>query len=220
LTRKRKIFIYLFSITLIGFLIFNYLGPRNYNYKEDIKHVLVTLTTSKTDTIFVRVQPFSDVPDEMINTLFTKLKKIYPYVILNRPIDLPASAYYAPKNRFKADTIICFLRINALKNEKYIGITSKDISHAKGKIKDYGIMGLGFQPGNSCVISSFRISKVNKSEQLFKLAIHELGHNFGLPHCKNSNCYMRDAEGKNHFDEESSLCQNCKKYLIKFGWKL
>src|SRR6202000_1310347 len=110
------------------------------------------------------------------------------------PIQLPQSAYYSPRNRYRADSIISYLDRFGRADTVIIGLTAKDISMNKGNIKDWGIMGLGFQPGNACVISAFRLSKSNLSEQLYKIALHELGHTQGLPHCKNKICYMRDAE--------------------------
>jgi archaemetzincin len=81
-------------------------------------------------------------------------------------------------------------------------------------------MGLGFQPGNACVVSTFRLQKGELSDQLFKLSLHELAHTQGLPHCKNKTCFMRDAKGENHLDEEIGFCQSCKSFLKSKGWLL
>ncbi len=101
-----------------------------------------------------------------------------------------------------------------------IGLTSKDISTTKGKIEDYGIMGLGYTPGNACVVSTFRVSKENKQNQFFKFCIHELGHTSGLPHCPEKTCFMRDAEGGNPSNEEKDFCPKCKVHLISKDWNL
>jgi archaemetzincin len=101
-----------------------------------------------------------------------------------------------------------------------VGLTNKDISTDNGNIPDWGVMGLGYQPGKSCVVSTFRLSKRNLKEQYFKVAIHELGHTQGLPHCPNKTCLMTDAEGKNNTDKENGFCEKCKAFLIAKGWKL
>lgn len=95
-----------------------------------------------------------------------------------------------------------------------------DISTSKGEIKDWGVMGLGYCPGKSCVASSFRLSAQKRQQQFFKVAIHELGHTQGLAHCANKTCLMRDAEGSNYLNEETGFCENCKAVLVKKGWKL
>ena len=85
---------------------------------------------------------------------------------------------------------------------------------------DFGVMGLGYRPGNACVASTFRLNAENKSEQFYKVAIHELGHTQGLKHCPDKTCFMRDAEGKNPTNEEKDFCQNCKKVLRSKHWKI
>lgn len=81
-------------------------------------------------------------------------------------------------------------------------------------------MGLGYRPGNACVASSFRLTKKNKTQQFHKVALHELGHTQGLPHCPDKSCLMRDAEGGNPLDEEKAFCASCRQYLKSKNWKL
>lgn len=131
--------------------------------------------------------------------------------------ELPASAYYPARRRYRADSLIYYLKRHCPHNANIMGITNQDISTTKHNVTDYGIMGLGFQPGPSCVISSFRLHKNNISIELFKVAIHEWGHNQGLPHCPNEECYMRDAKGGNPLQEEQGFCSTCKGFLKKKG---
>lgn len=169
--------------------------------------------------VFV-VQPFADIPADQVTLVYEKLKAINSKIILGRSIALPVSTYYQPRSRYRADSLINYLDRLGSADTVIIGVTEKDISTTKGKIADWGIMGLGFQPGNACVVSTFRLSKSNLPEQLFKISLHELGHTQGLPHCKNKTCYMRDAEGGNHLDEETGFCPSCRSFLESKGWKL
>ncbi|WP_326521356.1 matrixin family metalloprotease [Rhizosphaericola mali] len=100
-----------------------------------------------------------------------------------------------------------------------LGLTSFDISTTKNSIKDWGVMGLGFEPGKACIASDFRLSSNEKLMQLFKVSIHELGHTQGLKHCKVKSCFMRDAEGRNPTNEEIEFCKTCKHTLISKGWR-
>lgn len=167
-------------------------------------------TVNEKEAVTILVQPFKDINSEDVELVVEEIRKIYPKIKVLEPIDFPDNSYYKPRNRYRADSIISFLSKNTKQNFVTIGLTAKDISATKGNIKDFGIMGLGFRPGTACVASSFRLNKDNRNEQLFKVAIHELGHTQGLKHCPEKKCFMRDAEGKNPTDEETEFCKKCK----------
>jgi len=169
--------------------------------------------------VTILVQPFKDIKPESVYFVTEKIKEVYGNVTITEAIDLPENAYYKERNRYRADSIIKFLDKKTEKNFVTIGLTSKDISVAKGKWEDYGIMGLGYRPGKACVASKFRLNKENSDEQLFKIAIHELGHTQGLKHCPEKMCFMRDAEGKNPTNEETDFCNRCKSFLKTKNWK-
>jgi archaemetzincin len=171
-------------------------------------------------SVTIIIQPFNDLSATQIKNTFNQLKLINPNIVLRAAIDLPPSAYYKKRNRYRADSLIRFLRTLAENNQVVIGMTSKDISTTKDKIEDWGVMGLGFCPGNACMVSTYRLTKTNKDEQFYKVSIHELGHTQGLPHCINKTCFMRDAEGGNPLDEETDFCNACKLVLKQKGWAL
>ncbi len=173
-----------------------------------------------TKKIIIDLQPFDDLPKDYLNYVHAELKKMYTDIELKKSMPLPKLAWYAPRKRYRADSLIQYLSRITPKGHLTIGLTTKDISTTDGAIKDWGIMGLGYCPGKSCVASSFRLSKDNKLLQLFKVSIHELGHTQGIPHCPNKTCYMQDAEGKNKTDEEVGFCDKCKNILLKSGWAL
>ncbi len=164
------------------------------------------------------IQPFSDIDPAYTEFVYQEIQKYYPHISLAKTIELPAAAYYAPRNRYRADSIIRLLARKANAGDVILGLTEKDISSSKNQSKDWGVMGLGYCPGNACVASSFRLLKKSKKVQFFKVAIHELGHTQGLPHCAEKSCFMRDALGGNPTDEEKAFCANCKKNLKGRGW--
>lgn len=136
-------------------------------------------------------------------------------------LPLPASSYYAPRNRYRADSILSFLKGHKAEYDKVIGITESDISATHEEYADWGIMGLAYQPGVSAVISTFRIktgasSLTHVLERFHKVVLHETGHTFGIPHCEKSyDCLMHSAQGKvSTLDaEKKELCMNCKKKI-------
>lgn len=198
----------LYALATILFLVFSCSEKPQQQQPEKI---------SKSMTILI--QPFKDFSSESTAKTTEEIRKIYPKVQVMEAIDFPANAYYKERNRYRADSVIKFLNSRTKEGFVTIGLTSKDISVTKGKIKDYGIMGLGYRPGKACVASKYRLDKKNGDEQFFKIAIHELGHTQGLKHCPEKTCFMRDAEGGNPTDEEKDFCQKCKTFLINKNWK-
>ena len=166
------------------------------------------------------IQPFNDFSPTLSQYVFTALKTINPNTVLRVSIPLPVQSFNAARNRYRADTIIRFLSKFGNIDTVIIGLTSKDISTTKGAFADWGVMGLGYCPGKACIVSTYRLGKTRLSAQFYKVAIHELGHTQGLPHCANKTCFMRDAEGGNPLDEEKDFCDSCKAWLRRKGWRL
>ena len=144
---------------------------------------------------------------------------------------IPQNYYINIKSpRYRADSIIRHLKTIKPDSIDYVlGLTAFDISITKRdanrdilkpthKYTDWGIFGLGSVSGSSCVISSYRLSTGTKNlfySRIKKVAIHELGHNLGLPHCKNKNCVMTDAvERISTIDDEGlDLCDDCRRQI-------
>lgn len=126
---------------------------------------------------------------------------------------LPKEAYYPPRRRYRADRLIADL---ARRPEwKVVGLTHRDISTTKAKVKDWGVFGLGYCPGRSAVVSTHRLG--GRSDRLRKVVIHEFGHTLGLPHCPNRGCLMNDAEGSiRTVDRESGrFCPTCARVVAR-----
>lgn len=187
---------------------------------EKEKELSDETSETKNNFIVIDIQPYEGLSKEITEHIYTELKKVYPNVKLLNSVPLPKRAFYKPRNRYRADTLIYLLRNKTPDGHVTLGLTNKDISTASGKHFDWGVMGLGYQPGKACVASTFRLSKTNTKEQFFKVAIHELGHTQGLPHCPNTQCIMTDAEGKNKTDNEKGFCTKCKAVLVSKGFDL
>jgi archaemetzincin len=168
----------------------------------------------------VILQPLEFTDSAALLQLKDSVEQFYDVTVyINSNKSFPGDLFYKPRNRYRADRIIHWLRMNMPDSVRTIvGITSKDVSTTKTNAYDYGVMGLGYRPGNACVVSTFRPAKTAKNkkhlqERLYKLVIHEMGHNFGLPHCSNEACFMVDAEGQMKLDNERFLCDSCKRSL-------
>lgn len=156
------------------------------------------------------LQPLGSVDHHQLDSAAAALSREHDAVVrIARPIELPASAHTNIRTpRYRADTLIAWLRaIKPDSADLIIGITQQDISITKydstGRIKepawkyrDFGIFGLGYIGGPSCVVSTFRLGEApipRFFDRLKKIAVHEVGHNRALPHCTDAACVMRDA---------------------------
>lgn len=166
------------------------------------------------------MQPLGDFKTEQSQKIFEEIKTITPNIVLRSKKSFPENSFYKPRNRYRADSIIKSLKDKIGKDSIIVGLSNRDISTTYKGVVDWGVMGLGYRPGKACVVSDFRLSPKNKSEQFYKLVLHELGHAEGLPHCAVKTCLMRDAEGGNPLDEEKEFCMSCKSFLMRKGWQL
>ncbi|MEO5916899.1 MAG: archaemetzincin [Luteolibacter sp.] len=151
----------------------------------------------------VAIQPLGPVKQADVQRVQAGIEALYAVsveVLPEKP--LPKSAYYPPRDRYKADGIIEVLAAEAAPRiSKVIGFTARDISTTNDEGKDWGIFGLGQLGGRACVISTFRLRAGKADAKLFqarlvKVVNHELGHTFGLDHCPTAGCFMQDAVGK------------------------
>lgn len=177
----------------------------------------------------VLVKQYKGFPKNELDTITSILEKIYGVkTVISANEKLYPKAFINVKSaRYRADSIINFQKSDLNDSIDYVlGLTSEDISTSKKdkdgnilkpeyKYQDWGIMGLAYCPGNSCVISSFRLKHKNKTiyfDRLKKVSVHEFGHNLGLPHCPNKKCVMTDAvETVSTIDNANlELCEDCK----------
>lgn len=176
-----------------------------------------TTTALPTTSRIIKLLPLGNVDKVILSNTYNSLVKFLPKLEILSSTRMPSIAYYKPRDRYRADSLIHWLNSKAKANEIYVGITGVDISATKGINEDWGVMGLSYIPGKACVVSYARLK--DKST-FYKVVIHEIGHTMGLPHCPNKTCFMRDADGKDTTGEEKEFCQACKARLIKSGWHL
>ena len=183
-----------------------------YSCKTDPANTTPTLRT-------VRIQPYEGFSLVLADSLADACRQIFQNVVVGSVRALPVSSFNKARNRYRADILIESLARFADKETVVIGLTHHDISTTKAPYPDWGVMGLGYQPGSSCVVSTYRFKRKNLNE-LYKVALHELGHNSGLPHCEDDHCYMRDANGGYPLDQLTGFCTSCRTDLLQRVWRI
>ena len=165
-----------------------------------------------------RYETFSRTKAEYLRV---ELQKVYPSVVLqDSSIELPQKYYFKPRNRYSGNGLLRDLSVYK-KNKVVLGLTNHAIYQANELSPTYGIFGVSPVGAHVAVISSIYPSgKKHTDEHLVKLMLHELGHAFGLNHCKDQHCFMVDAEHGDKFAQTPSFCNDCKQFLKSKGWKL
>jgi archaemetzincin len=180
----------------------------------------------------VGIQPYKPLNRSQADTIAAVIAKVYGFKVhVLKSLPIPAQAFVNKKSpRYRADEILEIQSEQRPDSLDFIlGMTLFDISTTKRddngnietpvtKYSDWGILGLAYRPGESCVVSTFRIKGNDKKfmERLKKICVHEIGHNLGLEHCKTEGCVMADAaETIATIDHvRSTPCAACKRRLM------
>jgi archaemetzincin len=191
---------------------------------------LATLAAAPAEVTTARilyVQPLGGctAPATGTSEVAAALRAFYPIEVRVLPCqELPKAAYYPPRMRYRAERLLTYLNQRMPKDGwRILGLTAVDISTTKDQYTDWGVMGLGELPGTATVISAFRCRKKARNprhavERLAKVAVHEIGHTLGLPHCPTRGCLMEDAMGKVvTTDRERDFCARCRALAAEQG---
>ena len=186
-----------------------------------------TIKTSSSDAVkpnipIIYITSLGDVPLAHLNYVQQSVIEFFHYqVAINPKQSLTSDLKNSPQGRYVADKIL--KKFNSKRN--ILLLTNVDIVTNKKErgVKEWGIFGLGYRPGTTCVISTFilnkpkvKVSNEKFFERLKKICIHEIGHNLGLDHCSsNRQCLMNDARGRiSQVDMETlDFCKSCKKKI-------
>lgn len=179
----------------------------------------------------VAIQPLGNYNASLAKEIQQAITRYYGVKVqIQKQKPIPESHFVTIKSpRYRADSIIHYLKETKPAGIDYvIGFTDLDISTTKTdsrgnvmkpveKYTDWGVMGLAYLGGPTGVVSTFRLKSKPAllKERTVKVALHELGHEFGLPHCPDKKCFMTDAvESIQTIDNARlDLCATCKRKI-------
>ena len=166
----------------------------------------------------VEIVPLDVAGRGFLSTLSTEIARVFPLQCrVGAAESLPAGTLDKQRGQYHATRILEHLAASGRDAFRLLGVTSVDIFTP---ILRY-VFGEAMLPGKAALISTYRLgSAPPRGESLSdrsvflsrvtKESIHELGHTFGLTHCRNPSCAMAASLDTAHIDAKSTrLCDYC-----------
>jgi len=171
----------------------------------------------------ITLKPIGNVDNNILEEIKEKLNQTFgcPVEITPEAIKLE-QAYDSKREQYLGSKLLAKLKKSGVaKDEKVLGIADVDL-YAPG---------LNFIFGQAEIISGVAIISLCRLRQEYyglpqddalfldraiKEAVHELGHTFGLEHCKNARCVMHFSNSLADTDlKQAAFCSQCQPKLIK-----
>jgi len=155
---------------------------------------------------------------DLLDLIIEDVEREFLLPVITREGHLDLSEFYDPARRqYDGNRLIREIDLGyALDTNKTLGLFNVDLFIP---ILTY-IFGQAFLGGRAGIASIYRLSnesyglKADKKvfvDRIRKEVIHELGHTFGLIHCRNSTCVMRSSTYVEDIDQKDSiLCHQCR----------
>ena len=164
--------------------------------------------------------PIGEVEKGLLDYLSGQIEKIIPYSVkMGESISKPDYAYNRERDQYKSDLILRNLQKLNLPGDKILGIVDLDL-YTSGLNFIFGQAVVG---GKVALIALPRLRQefygLTEDKRLYytrvlKEAIHELGHTFGLTHCKDIRCVMHFSNSLANTDyKREKFCKKCLKKL-------
>ncbi len=180
------------------------------------------------DRPLLAVLPIGRVAGDIITVTAAGIQGITRIPVqVKEAIPIPDEAYMPAREQYNAMKLLKIINEkHAVDCVRVVGVTAKDIANP---ILTH-VFGEAYMGGRVAVMSYARL-KVGLSgeevprerlmERAIKVAIHELGHTFNLPHCHIGRCVMRASNNIQELDAKLNyLCDYCEMFLAEALLKL
>lgn len=159
------------------------------------------------------MQPFGEVKEKVLHHICVNLPNYFPgseAVLSDLVWEMPESAYSQKRSQYLARELLEDLSTwgDEYRYGRVLGVCDSDL-YASGF---NFIFGEAEYPGTAAIISLKRLggSLVEEQERALKESIHELGHTFGLKHCRNPVCIMSFSKTLEDTDMKGMIfCERC-----------
>ncbi len=168
--------------------------------------------------------PVGEIDPGTLGTLKEDLREILQKEIrIEKGLIEPRYAFNSKRNQFLSTAILKVLleQKDLLRYEKILGVVDHDLY-----VTELNFV-FGEASPRAAVISVTRLRETYygrpENPSLFRKrtlteAVHELGHTYGLDHCRNASCVMFFSNRLTDTDRKGpGFCQECKKRYLRIG---
>lgn len=156
-----------------------------------------------------------------VRTAITEFLSLPVRILPPRP--LPPHTYHLFRNQYHSTRLLEYLLSeDHAEPFRVLGITTVDLYIPIFTF----VFGEAQLDGKAAIISTFRPEGGADNirpprpiflERLVKLSLHELGHTFNLPHCRQDGCLMGFAANLEILDQKNlELCEYCRILLVDY----
>jgi archaemetzincin len=172
-------------------------------------------------SVTLEFAPMGRLDGELLRDIAERTAQVYgvPYRLATEATQLPDGALEQRTRKYRADALLEELKHRRPgRGVHRLGITEADVS-----IEDWNfVFGLAEMPGSTAVMSLAKLRPRRPSresdallrQRAVKIAVHELGHTFGLRHCPDERCVMSYTETAAGVDRTGeTFCAKCRSRL-------
>ncbi|MDW8095342.1 MAG: archaemetzincin family Zn-dependent metalloprotease [Aquificaceae bacterium] len=140
------------------------------------------------------------------------IKEVFGFEVRTSHVEtIPNFGYEPSRGQYRADTLLEYIsRLYYPDMLKLVALFPFDLYH-EGFNFVFGVAPLG---GSHALVSTYRLYDGDERlyfERVCKEVNHELGHTFGLPHCKRQGCVMNFSNSLWEVDRKTRFpCERCK----------
>ena len=172
---------------------------------------------------FLGLVALGPIDPDILRSLQTSLAKFLPLPVrVLHPKPLPPQTYHVMRHQYHATQLLEYLLGDDSDALRILGLTAEDLYIPIFTF----VFGEAQLDGKAAVISTFRLrgdadgSTPPKSPvlgRILKLSLHELGHTFGLEHCREDGCVMGFSSNLEKLDQKNiAFCDYCQILLTDY----
>lgn len=169
----------------------------------------------------IKLYPLEEIDEVLVKFVKRGIRKnLNIFVKIGNPLKIPKGSYSAERKQFSSCKILNHVLDNDVVKTPAILVIDKDLYARSLNF----VFGQADPVRKICIFSITRLKSsyynLTRDEELLKKrslkeAIHEIGHIYGLNHCKNPKCVMHFSNSLPHTDKKS--CHFCTYHEKQFN---